>query len=83
MNLSNIKKPRKVFCKINNNSLNYNKTIKNIFNNTEKMLMKNKETKQVTIGNNHKNININENSYFSDFKLGNKYKRKINKNENI
>ena len=47
------------------------------------MLMKNKETKQVTIGNNHKNININENSYFTDFKLGNKYKRKINKNENI
>ena len=83
LNLSNIKKPRKVFCKINNNSLNYNKTIKNIFSNTEKMLLKNKERNTVTIGNNHKNINLNDNSYFTEFKLTNKYKRKINKNENL
>ena len=83
LNLSNIKKPRKVFCKINNNSLNYNKTIKNIFSNTEKMLLKNKERNTVTIGNDHKNINLNNNSYFTEFKLANKYKRKINKNENL
>ena len=83
LNLSNIKKPRKVFCKINNNSLNYNKTIKNIFSNTEKMLLKNKERNTVTIGNDHKNINLNNNSYFTEFKLENKYKRKINKNENL
>jgi len=81
LNLSNIKKPRKMFCKINNNSFNYNKTIKNIFSNTEKILLKNKERNTVTIGNNHKNINLNDNNMFTN--LSNKYKRKINKNENI
>ena len=83
LNLSHIKKPRKMFCKINNNSFNYNKTIKNIFSNTEKILLKNKERNTVTIGNNHKNINLNDNKIFTNFELSNKYKRKINKNENI
>jgi len=83
LNLSHIKKPRKMFYKINNNSFNYNKTIKNIFSNTEKILLKNKERNTVTIGNNHKNMTLNDNKIFTNFELSNKYKRKINKNENI
>ena len=89
LNLSNtnIKKPKKVFGNINNNSFNYNKTIKSIFSNTEKIFVKNKERNTVSIGNNKNNKNLNSNmnlnNFFTDFKLSNKYKRIINKNENI
>ena len=76
LNLSNIKKPRNIFRKIKNNNFNYNKTIKNIFVNTEKIKLKKKGRNTVTIGNNNKSINLNVNNFFNDFKINNKNKRK-------
>ena len=58
LNLSNIKKPRNIFRKIKNNNFNYNKTIKNIFGNTEKIKLKKKGRNTVTVGNNNKSINL-------------------------
>ena len=82
LNLSNIKKPRNIFRKIKNNNFNYNKTIKNIFVNTEKIKLKKKGRNTVTIGNNNKSINLNVNNFFNDFKINNKNKRKeYKKNE--
>ena len=83
LNLSNIKKPRNIFRKIKNNNFNYNKTIKNIFVNTEKIKLKKKGRNTVTVGNNNKSINLNVNNFFNDFKINNKNKRKdYKKNEN-
>ena len=76
LNLSNIKKPRNIFRKIKNNNFNYNKTIKNIFVNTEKIKLKKKGRNTVTVGNNNKSINLNVNNFFNDFKINNKNKRK-------
>ena len=76
LNLSNIKKPRNIFRKIKNNNFNYNKTIKNIFVNTEKIKLKKKGRNTVTIGNNNKSINLKVNNFFNDFKINNKNKRK-------
>jgi len=82
LNLSNIKKPRNIFRKIKNNNFNYNKTIKNIFVNTEKIKLKKKGRNTVTIGNNNKSINLKVNNFFNDFKINNKNKRKeYKKNE--
>ena len=82
LNLSNIKKPRNIFRKIKNNNFNYNKTIKNIFGNTEKIKLKKKGRNTVTVGNNNKSINLNVNNFFNDFKINNKNKRKkYKKNE--
>ena len=74
LNLSSIKKPKTVFGKIKKNNFNYNKTIKNIFGNTEKIKLKNKERNTT----NNKSINLNVNNYFTDFKLYNKNKNKVN-----
>ena len=85
LNLSSLKKSKskKYFEKINNNSFNYNKAIKNLFSNTEKLLLKNKERNTVTIGNNIKrNFNYKINKSFTDLKMSNKYKNKINKSDN-
>ena len=85
LNLSSLKKSKskKYFEKINNNSFNYNKAIKNLFSNTEKLLLKNKERNTVTIGNNIKrNFNYKINKIFTDLKMSNKYKSKINKSDN-
>ena len=85
LNLSSLKKSKskKYFEKINNNSFNYNKAIKNLFSNTEKLLLKNKERNTVTIGNNIKrNFNYKINKIFTDLKMSNKYKNKINKSDN-
>ena len=83
LNLSNIKKPRNIFRKIKDNNFNYNKTIKNIFGNAEKIKLKKKGRNTVTVGNNNKSINLNVNNFFNDFKINNKNKRKdYKKNEN-
>ena len=74
LNLSSIKKPKTVFGKIKKNNFNYNKTIKNIFGNTEKIKLKNKERNTT----NNKSLNLNVNNYFTDFKLYNKNKNKVN-----
>jgi len=58
LNLSSIKKPKTVFGKIKKNNFNYNKTIKNIFGNTEKIKLKNKERNTT----NNKSINLNVNN---------------------
>ena len=65
LNLSSIKKNQNDLSKINNKNFNYNKTIKNIFSNTEKFLInkgRNTDTKK------KKNINLIMNSLFTDFK---------------
>ena len=54
LNLSAIKKFPNYVRKNNNNSFNYNKAIKNIFSNTEKILLKKKERNTVT----KKNFNL-------------------------
>ena len=82
LNLSYIKKSKERFYKNNNKSFNYNKTIKSIFSNTEKILIKNKGRNTVTKNKNKNNINLVMNSFLTDFKLGNKYKNKKYKNEN-
>ena len=74
LNLSSINKPKTVFGKIKKNNFNYNKTIKNIFGNTEKIKLKNKERNTT----NNKSINLNVNNYFTDFKFYNKNKNKVN-----
>ena len=58
LNLSAIKKFPNYVRKNNNNSFNYNKAIKNIFSNTEKILLKKKERNTVT----KKNFNLIINS---------------------
>ena len=68
LNLSSIKKNQNDLSKINNKNFNYNKTIKNIFSNTEKFLInkgRNTDTKK------KKNINLIMNSLFTDFKKNN------------
>ena len=58
LNLSAIKKFPNYVRKNNNNNFNYNKAIKNIFSNTEKILLKKKERNTVT----KKNFNLIINS---------------------
>ena len=58
LNLSAIKKFPNYVGKNNNNNFNYNKAIKNIFSNTEKILLKKKERNTVT----KKNFNLIINS---------------------
>ena len=82
LNLSFIKKSKERFYKNNDNSFNYNKTIKSIFSNTEKILIKNKGRNTVEKNKNKNNINLVMNSFLTDFKLGSKYKNKKFKNEN-
>ena len=68
LNLSSIKKNQNDLSKINNKNFHYNKTIKNIFSNTEKFLInkgRNTDTKK------KKNINLIMNSLFTDFKKNN------------
>ena len=68
LNLSSIKKNQNDLSKKNNKNFNYNKTIKNIFSNTEKFLInkgRNTDTKK------KKNINLIMNSLFTDFKKNN------------
>ena len=68
LNLSSIKKNQNDLSKINNKNFNYNKTIKNIFSNTENFLInkgRNTDTKK------KKNINLIMNSLFTDFKKNN------------
>ena len=68
LNLSSIKKNQNDLSKINNKNFNYNKTIKNIFSNTEKFLInkgRNTDTKK------KKNINLIMNTLFTDFKKNN------------
>ena len=77
LNLSTIKKNKCNLCKINNDNFNYNKTIKSIFSNTEKFLIKNRgrntDTKKA------KNLKLVMNSIFTDYKMNNRIK--IFKNE--
>ena len=77
LNLSTIKKNKCNLCKINNDNFNYNKTIKSIFSNTEKFLIKNRgrntDTKK------SKNLKLVMNSIFTDYKMNNRIK--IFKNE--
>ena len=77
LNLSSIKKPKSIFGKNKKNNFNYNKTIKNIFGNTEKIKLKNKERNTT---NNNKRINLNVNNYLTDFKVYNKNKKKDKQN---
>ena len=78
LNLTAIKRKKFNNEKFNNNSFNYNKTIKSIFSNTEKILLKNKERNTVMIPNNKNNKILDINNFFTDIKLGNKHKKKIN-----
>ena len=75
-NISTIKKSCKNFDKINE----YNRTIKNIFSNTEKMqiknIKKNINTKKIN------NINLNADRIMNNLKLLNKNKYKINEDNN-
>ena len=77
LNLSTIKKNKCNLSKINNDNFNYNKTIKSIFSNTEKFLIKNRgrntDTKK------SKNLKLVMNSIFTDYKMNNRIK--IFKNE--
>ena len=77
LNLSTIKKNKCNLSKINNDNFNYNKTIKSIFSNTEKFLIKNRgrntDTKKA------KNLKLVMNSIFTDYKMNNRIK--IFKNE--
>jgi hypothetical protein len=78
LNLSTIKKNKCNLSKINNDNFNYNKTIKSIFSNTEKFLIKNRgrntDTKK------SKNLKLVMNSiFFTDYKMNNRIK--IFKNE--
>ena len=78
LNLSSIKKNKCDLSKINNDNFNYNKTIKNIFSNTEKFLIKNRGRN--TDSKKKKNIKLVMNSLFTDYKMDNRIK--IIKNEN-
>ena len=79
LNLSTIKKNKCNLSKINNDNFNYNKTIKSIFSNTEKFLIKNRgrntDTKKA------KNIKLVMNSIFTDYKINNKIKIFKNKDK--
>ena len=79
LNLSTIKKNKCNLSKINNDNFNYNKTIKSIFSNTEKFLIKNRgrntDTKKA------KNIKLVMNSIFTDYKINNRIKIFKNKDK--